>query len=152
MSSLIFRAGSLVTILLSHWFQVLVIRRIASLNDRSLRRFKAFMPSIAAVGLVVNWAHFVLTFLETGIIKHILSMPEVAIDYRALVCHICTEMFYPFDYLLAFTAAGCWMEILLRYAQVGTFEIGRPVSDTINDMDVHSNIVHAQNNVEKVHV
>ncbi|KAH7713042.1 Protein F55G1.15 [Aphelenchoides avenae] len=102
---------------LSRWLQFLCLRRIVALNDEMSAHVRGFMPVIAATCFVTNWVSFGLAFLESSTLKYQLT----AGDYEsfefsrgALICNIFTEMVHPADYLYAFTAAGVWMDILLR--------------------------------------
>uniref|UniRef100_A0A914PCS1 Uncharacterized protein n=1 Tax=Panagrolaimus davidi TaxID=227884 RepID=A0A914PCS1_9BILA len=44
----------------------------------------------------------------------------------SLVCMIFTQTLFPADYLYGFTIAGCWMDLIIRYIEMGTFQLGVP--------------------------
>lgn len=81
---------------------------------------RGFLPSVAFAGTILNWVYFGLTFFETSSMKYQLSLNDYTSYYKfgysrgALVCNIFTQVIYPADYLYAFTAAGCWMDVLVR--------------------------------------
>lgn len=76
---------------------------------------RAFLPNMALCAVLINWASFGMTFFETNLIKYQLSRPEFNFSQSTLVSMIVTQTIYPADYLFAFTAAGCWTDVLLRY-------------------------------------
>lgn len=39
---------------------------------------------------------------------------------------IFTQTLFPADYLYGFTVAGCWMDLIIRYMEMGTFQLGIP--------------------------
>uniref|UniRef100_A0AC35U6X8 Uncharacterized protein n=1 Tax=Rhabditophanes sp. KR3021 TaxID=114890 RepID=A0AC35U6X8_9BILA len=39
---------------------------------------------------------------------------------------IFTQTIFPADYLYAFTVSGCWMDLIIRYMELGIFQLGTP--------------------------
>ena len=39
---------------------------------------------------------------------------------------IFTQTMFPADYLYGFTIAGCWSDLIIRYIEMGTFQLGVP--------------------------
>ncbi|KAI1724947.1 hypothetical protein Ddc_06223 [Ditylenchus destructor] len=133
----IIRVISLTMIQMSEWLQLFCLRRIMALHFEDVHSSKAFLPSVALCSLMINWVCFGMTFFETNIIKYQLSKPDFNFSQATLISMIFTQTIYPADYLFTFTAAGCWMDVLLRYMEMGLFQLGKPCLETDDDGNGH---------------
>ncbi|PAV56105.1 hypothetical protein WR25_15914 [Diploscapter pachys] len=110
----------------AQWIQYFIIRRILALSDRDCRATKSFLPVFGIAGFLISWIHFGVTFFETSLIKYQLTDETFRFSQTTLVCMIFTQTLFPADYLFAFTASGCYLELLQRYLQMGFFQLGEP--------------------------
>uniref|UniRef100_A0A0K0EL95 Glutaredoxin domain-containing protein n=1 Tax=Strongyloides stercoralis TaxID=6248 RepID=A0A0K0EL95_STRER len=108
------------------WFQYLTIRRLLALSDRDLNTCKSFLPTVAISGFFLAWIHFGCTYLDTFIIKYQLTDETFNFNEISLICMIFTQTIFPADYLYAFTVSGCWMDLIIRYMEMGLFQLGTP--------------------------
>lgn len=97
-----------------------------ALSDRDCRAVVHFLPVISVCGFLSGWVHFGVTFLDTSTIKYQLTDEKFLFSQVSLVCMIFTQTLYPADYLYGFTVAGCWLDIIIRYMEMGTFQLGVP--------------------------
>lgn len=111
---------------LSQWLQYFSIRRLLALSDRDVRATRHFLPTIAVGGFISGWVHFGSTFLDTLTIKYQLTDETFKFSEVTLISMIFTQTLFPADYLYAFTVSGSWMELVLRYKEMGTFQLGAP--------------------------
>ncbi|VDL83083.1 unnamed protein product [Nippostrongylus brasiliensis] len=114
--------------LASQWLQYLSLRRILAMSDRDCRATKRFLPFVGVGALLMAWVHFGVTFFDTSLIKF---------SETTLVCMIFTQTIFPADYLFAFTASGCYLELLQRYLNMGFFQIGTPHISHASHHDNH---------------
>uniref|UniRef100_A0A915E691 Gustatory receptor n=1 Tax=Ditylenchus dipsaci TaxID=166011 RepID=A0A915E691_9BILA len=114
----IIRMFSLTMIQMSEWIQLLCLRRIMALHFEDIHQTKGFLPSVALCSVLINWVCFGMTFFETNLIKYQLSKHDFGFSQPTLISMIFTQTIYPADYLFTFTAAGCWMDVLLRYMEM----------------------------------
>lgn len=100
----------------AHVVQFLALRRLVGLNDAKLRAWRQFLPYVALSAVVANWSYFANSFFCMQVLKFQLSRPD---QYRfadgALVCNIFIQLLFSANFLDAFTAAGLWMHIFMRY-------------------------------------
>ncbi|CEF60697.1 Hypothetical protein SRAE_X000243000 [Strongyloides ratti] len=108
------------------WFQYLAIRRLLALSDRDLNSSKSFLPCVSISGFLLAWIHFGCTFLDTSVIKYQLTDETFDFNEVSLICMIFTQTIFPADYLYAFTVSGCWMDLIIRYMEMGLFQLGKP--------------------------
>lgn len=97
-----------------------------ALSDRDVRATKHFLPTIALGGFISGWIHFGVTFLDTMTIKYQLTDESFKFSEVTLISMIFTQTLFPADYLYAFTVACSWSELILRYKEMGTFQLGAP--------------------------
>uniref|UniRef100_A0A7E4VYH9 Otopetrin-2 n=1 Tax=Panagrellus redivivus TaxID=6233 RepID=A0A7E4VYH9_PANRE len=126
LEEMILHMSSLTLTEITQWSQYLVVRRLLALSNRDLRDVKAFLPTIALAGCFCGWIHFGITFLETSLIKYQLSDETFHFSEVTLISMIFTQTLFPADYLFAFTVAGCWMDLIIRYMEMGAFQLGVP--------------------------
>lgn len=122
------RTFSLTIIQMSEWLQFLSLRRLMALHFEDVYATRHFLPCVTLVAIIVNWVGFGMTFFETNTIKYQLGLSEHGFSESTLISMIFTQTIYPADYLFCFTAAGCWTDVLLRYAEMGLFQLG-PLMD-----------------------
>ncbi|GMT25526.1 hypothetical protein PFISCL1PPCAC_16823, partial [Pristionchus fissidentatus] len=119
----------IITLALTHWAQwtgYFALRRILAMSTRDVIDCKFFLPLAALGGFFFSWIHFGGTFLDTTDIKYQLTDETFRFSAVTLICMIFTQTIFPAEYLYAFTAAGCYAEVLHRYLEIGTFQIGNP--------------------------
>ena len=86
-----------------------------ALSDRDINASKSFLPLIAISAFIANCVNFGVTFFDTTIVKYqIAHEDEYGFSAVTLISMIITQTMYPADYLYAFTAAGCWMDLIYR--------------------------------------
>jgi len=108
-----------------------------ALHFEDIHQTRAFLPSVALCSVMINWVCFGMTFFETNIIKYQLSKADFNFSQATLISMIFTQTIYPADYLFTFTAAGCWTDVLLRYMEMGFFQLGKPCLE-LDDEGGHS--------------
>ncbi|KAE9553146.1 hypothetical protein FO519_003625 [Halicephalobus sp. NKZ332] len=122
----ILHSVSLTFMEISQWLQYFCVRRLLALNDRDCRSTKHFLPTIALGGFISGWIHFGITFLDTMTIKYQLTDETFKFSEVTLISMIFTQTLFPADYLYAFTVSCSWSELILRYKEMGTFQLGAP--------------------------
>uniref|UniRef100_A0A0K0F2C3 Otopetrin-2 n=1 Tax=Strongyloides venezuelensis TaxID=75913 RepID=A0A0K0F2C3_STRVS len=143
----IIRTLSLFFIQLCLWFQYLAIRRLLALSDRDLNSSKSFLPFVSIVGFFIAWIHFGCTFLDTSVIKYQLTDDSFGFNEISLICMIFTQTIFPADYLYAFTVSGCWMDLIIRYMEMGLFQLGKPRLEVSEHQENdHIKVVEFNNN------
>uniref|UniRef100_A0A914UQT8 Fatty acid hydroxylase domain-containing protein n=1 Tax=Plectus sambesii TaxID=2011161 RepID=A0A914UQT8_9BILA len=110
----------------TQWLQYLSVRRLLALSDKDVYAGRRFLPAIAIAGVILSWIHFGCTFLDTAVIKYQLTDAKFQFHSTTLICMIFTQTIFPADYLYAFTASGCWLELIMRYIDSGFFQFGQP--------------------------
>ncbi|GMS97120.1 hypothetical protein PENTCL1PPCAC_19295, partial [Pristionchus entomophagus] len=120
------RIATLALIHSSQWIGYLALRRILAMSTRDVIDCKFFLPLACYGGFFFSWVHFGDTFLETTDIKYQLTDETFRFSAVTLICMIFTQTIFPAEYLFAFTASGCYLEVLHRYLEMGTFQIGAP--------------------------
>uniref|UniRef100_A0A914Z577 Uncharacterized protein n=1 Tax=Panagrolaimus superbus TaxID=310955 RepID=A0A914Z577_9BILA len=126
MEQAIIHSTSLTFVEVSQWLQYLSVRRLLALSDRDCRAVVHFLPVVSVCGFICGWVHFGVTFLDTSTIKYQLTDEKFQFSQVSLVCMIFTQTLFPADYLYGFTVAGCWMDLIIRYIEMGTFQLGVP--------------------------
>uniref|UniRef100_A0A1I8AYE3 Otopetrin-3 n=1 Tax=Meloidogyne hapla TaxID=6305 RepID=A0A1I8AYE3_MELHA len=130
------RTFSLTLIQASQWLQYLCLHRIMALHFEDVHATRRFLPIVALAAVVVNWVGFGVTFFETNTIKYQLGLEELRFSQSTLIIMIFTQTIYPADYLFCFTAAGCWTDVLLRYVEMGLFQLGPPMDlEELQDLE-----------------
>uniref|UniRef100_A0A915E935 Sulfhydryl oxidase n=1 Tax=Ditylenchus dipsaci TaxID=166011 RepID=A0A915E935_9BILA len=119
------RSSALIMTHISEWLQLFCLRSIIALHLEDIQECRIFLPSVAVSSILVNWVSFATTFFETNLIKYQLGKPEYYFSQRTLISMIFTQTIYPADYLFTFTAAGCWADVLVRYIELGYFQLGK---------------------------
>ncbi|GMR50129.1 hypothetical protein PMAYCL1PPCAC_20324 [Pristionchus mayeri] len=122
----IIRIASLALQQLTQWMGYFALRRILAMSTRDIIDCKSFLPLACYGGFFFSWVHFGDTFLDTTTIKYQLTDETYRFSVYTLVCMIFTQTIFPAEYLYAFTASGCYLEVLHRYLEMGTFQIGPP--------------------------
>ena len=59
-------------------------------------------------------------------IKYQLTDESFKFSEVTLISMIFTQTLFPADYLYAFTVSCSWSELILRYKEMGTFQLGAP--------------------------
>lgn len=126
------RIVSLIFVHASQWLQYLGVRRLLALSDKDVKATKRLLPAIGLTGVLLAWIHFGVTFLDTSVIKYQLTDDKFRFHETTLICMIFTQTIFPADYLYAFTVSGCWAELLLRYMEIGYFQLGRPRLEVVH--------------------
>lgn len=85
-----------------------------ALHIEDINYTKGFLPNVAICSVLINLVGFGMTFFETNLIKYQLSKQDFHFSQTTLISMIFTQTIYPADYLFAFTAAGCWTDVILR--------------------------------------
>ncbi|CAK5085450.1 unnamed protein product [Meloidogyne enterolobii] len=130
------RTVSLTLIQASQWLQYMCLHRIMALHFEDVHATRRFLPIVALSAVVVNWVGFGVTFFETNTIKYQLGLEELRFSQSTLIIMIFTQTIYPADYLFCFTAAGCWTDVLLRYVEMGLFQLGPPMDlEELQDLE-----------------
>uniref|UniRef100_A0A8R1I828 Uncharacterized protein n=1 Tax=Caenorhabditis japonica TaxID=281687 RepID=A0A8R1I828_CAEJA len=126
LSDAIIQNVDLVMVQLTQWLQYFAVRRLLALSDEDCKATKRFLPLACFGGLLLAWVHFGVTFFETSTIKYQLTDENFKFSSTTLICMIFTQTLFPADYLFAFTASGCYLELMQRYLNMGYFQIGEP--------------------------
>ncbi|VDD90040.1 unnamed protein product [Enterobius vermicularis] len=122
------------------WTQFLAIRKILAISDKDAKKTRHFLSFVAVSGCLLGFIHFGSTFLETTIIHYQLDEKDYGYSKRTLMTMIFTQTLFPADYLYGFTVASCWLEVIIRYIEIGFFQVGEPY---LGEESHHGSHAHA---------
>ncbi|KAL3125396.1 hypothetical protein niasHT_002124 [Heterodera trifolii] len=132
----ILRTASLVLIQSAEWLQFCSLQRVMALHFEDVYATRRFLLVVTLAAIIVNWVGFGTTFFETNSIKYQLGLEHRHFSQSTLISMIFTQTIYPADYLFCFTAAGCWTDVLLRYMELGLFQLGPPMElDELEELE-----------------
>uniref|UniRef100_A0A914H8Z0 Uncharacterized protein n=1 Tax=Globodera rostochiensis TaxID=31243 RepID=A0A914H8Z0_GLORO len=135
-SETILRTSSLVLIQSAEWMQFCSLQRVMALHFEDVYATRRFLPFVTLAAIIVNWVGFGTTFFETNSIKYQLGLQDHHFSQSTLISMIFTQTIYPADYLFCFTAAGCWTDVLLRFMELGLFQLGPPMElDELEELE-----------------
>uniref|UniRef100_A0A183CEJ0 Lipase_3 domain-containing protein n=1 Tax=Globodera pallida TaxID=36090 RepID=A0A183CEJ0_GLOPA len=135
-SETILRTSSLVLIQTAEWMQFCSLQRVMALHFEDVYATRRFLPFVTLAAIIVNWVGFGTTFFETNSIKYQLGLQDHHFSQSTLISMIFTQTIYPADYLFCFTAAGCWTDVLLRFMELGLFQLGPPMElDELEELE-----------------
>ncbi|KAL3100438.1 hypothetical protein niasHS_001741 [Heterodera schachtii] len=138
LSEAILRTASLVLIQSAEWLQFCSLQRVMALHFEDVYATRRFLPVVTLAAIIVNWVGFGTTFFETNSIKYQLGLEHRHFSQSTLISMIFTQTIYPADYLFCFTAAGCWTDVLLRYMELGLFQLGPSMElDELEELEQH---------------